>query len=196
MVVPWARKTVEAARGQLGELLLARGARRVDGQADAAAALQQLEVADAGEPLAVLGGPLAGEDGVRVTVDEAGQHAGTLGVEFDGVGREADLASEVGLAADPHDLPFVCGERPAGEHAEPLSRRTHHGHELAGVAQHEVGEPPALVVGLRAAGRSRRAAARRPPALRRPLLALRRPAAHGTIGRSRSDSRTFSSASG
>ncbi len=101
---------VEAGAGEGGQLLL-RGRPRGPHRAhDAAAGRLDLQVAGAGQAAAVLAGALAGEDGVRVGVDEAGQHARPFGVDDQGVGGDVQAVADGGLLADPDDAALARGQ--------------------------------------------------------------------------------------
>ena len=98
---------VEALAGGRGELVEARRARRRHGRVDAAARGQDGGVAHAAQAGRVLVGARAGEHGVGVGVDEAGQHAGAGRVELDGVRRAARRPRR----AAPRGPPRRCARR-------------------------------------------------------------------------------------
>ena len=114
----------------------------VDGAVDAAAAGEDLGVADAAEPFAVLVCSRTGERHVRVRIDEAREHAAALGVELDAVGREVDCLRQFRLAAHPHDDAVLGRQSPAGDGAQTGGRRRGHRHQLGGAAQNEIGGDP------------------------------------------------------
>ena len=98
-------------RARVGrQLLVRRRARRRDGADDAAAGGGDLGVGRAGEPPAQLVAPIAGEDHVRVRIDEAGNDRSPRGVEDERVVCQRDVASAVGVVADEHDRAAMRGD--------------------------------------------------------------------------------------
>ena len=109
---------VEPFAGDRRELLEARRPGRRHGRVDAAARGEDLGVAHAAEARGVLVGPRAGEDGVGVGVDEAGQHAGAGRVELGGAVEQLDGAAELRLAADPDDTTVARRQSAVAEDPE------------------------------------------------------------------------------
>ena len=66
------------------------------------------------EPAAQLVAPIAGEDDVRVRIDEARHDGAAAGVDDDGVCRELPTSLPVGFVADEDDRPAVGGDHRVG----------------------------------------------------------------------------------
>ena len=98
-----------------GQLVVRRRPGRAHRAHDAAAGRLDLEVARAGRAAPVLAGALAGEHRVRVRVDEAGQHAGALGVDHDGVVGDVDLAARASTSAPTQTMRRPGREGAAGQ---------------------------------------------------------------------------------
>ena len=123
------------------QAVFAGGPRRPDGGEDAAARVVQLLVARASGPERELVDPVAGEAGMRVAVDEAGQRAQAAAVELLDVAVEwleiahrADRRHEATLGQEVRvfdDLDFP--ERATAQRRLPPGR----GHELREVSNEE-----------------------------------------------------------
>ena len=81
-----------------GELFIGGCARGDDRAEDAAALGGDLRVGRAGQPAAQLLAPIAGEDDVRVGIDEAGHDGAAVRVDDGGVGRQLDFARAAALS--------------------------------------------------------------------------------------------------
>ena len=134
---PGAEALARRARRERAELVVARRAGRLGRDPDAARL-----VGAAGHPRRELRGAVAGEDQVRVAVDEAGHHAAAAGVD-----------AVVGLRAgrlDRGDAAVVEDERGVADDAQrPLAERRVVGDEQADVVDRERGHPAAIQRGDR-----------------------------------------------
>ncbi len=95
------------AAGSGEQLIFRGGAGESDGAQDASAGSGDLLVGGAGDALFELGGAVAGEDEVRVGVDEAGGYAAVFGI--DNLGVVGNFGFEFGIGADCNDA-AVCDQ--------------------------------------------------------------------------------------
>ena len=119
--------------GQAQQLVLRGRAGGADGAHDArVAARQQLLVGLAEGARAELLGALAGEDGVRVRVHEAGDDQPASRIEHVRLGGQG--RGQGGAWPDPDDAPLARGQRAVLDHAQSPMRALHvalrHGDEL------------------------------------------------------------------
>ena len=101
---------VEPAPGRDGELLVRRRARRADAADDAAAAGRDLRVGRARKAAPQLVAAIAGEDNVRVRVDQSRHDRAGARVDDDRVGRERAGSPPLHLVADEHDCSTARGD--------------------------------------------------------------------------------------
>ncbi len=107
---------IEARQRLAQELVLARGARRVDRGDDAASGARDLLIAGAGEPHFELAGAIAGVDEMGVAVDQRGSDPAA--VAFDDVRPRAPGDGQIGLWADEGDAAVARCDRAALDDAE------------------------------------------------------------------------------
>ena len=128
-----------------GQLVFGCGPRRGHGRDDAAAALGDAGVTLPGKPAAELRPPVAGEDGVRVGVDEAGEDGPLTGVDDARVAGNRDGAFEIGCGSGKDDALARRREGAVGDDLEPTlvgsapRRGSGTGDELTAMAENQHG---------------------------------------------------------
>jgi hypothetical protein len=127
------------------EVGLRRGACPRDRLYDSAAGGRDCLVAGSGEPLLQLVLPIAGENEVRVWIDEAWHHRAPARVETDGLVVQLELARCLRRGTDEDDDPLMGGDRCVAKRRDLAlcraapRRRTGARRDQARVLDHEVG---------------------------------------------------------